>query len=101
MSDKDFDFSDEIDEANWKLLAPHHQRGALFIISDKLELENVAQAMGRDEVTLVEQWLAQNDLRKPLDDEVQQWESGSESKDFLFIIIQPYVIIQLKPQVLQ
>ena len=100
MSD-DFDFSNEIDEANWKLIAPHHERGAVFIASDQLDLENVAKVMGRDEVSTVEHWLASGELRKPAEEEVTLWESDSESKKFLFIIIQPYVIIQLKSKILQ
>ena len=100
MTDE-FDFANEIEEASWELVAPHHERGAVFIADQKLDLSHVAGVMSRDEVETVEHWLKLGELRKPLEGEIQQWESDSKSKRFLFIIIQPYVIIQFKSEILQ
>ena len=33
MSDPDFDFSNEIQNASWQILEPHHRRGGLFSVS--------------------------------------------------------------------
>lgn len=101
MSDKDFDFSGEIDEANWKMLTTHHERGAVFIVSDRLDLADVAKVMSRDQVTVVEGWLESGDIRRPSESELTEWESDCEAKKFLFVIVQPYVIVQLKPKTLQ
>lgn len=96
MSDKDFDFSYEIEEANWKLIAPHHERKAVFIISSDLDLAMVAKVMAKDDVVRVEGWLKSGQLRHPTELEIQHWESQKEEKIFNFVIVQPYVIIQLR-----
>ena len=40
----------EIDDARWDILKPHHEREALFMINDELELPAVGYTMASDQV---------------------------------------------------
>jgi len=42
---EEFDFTNEIDKASWELLKPHHERGAVFVVANNLELAQVAKAL--------------------------------------------------------
>lgn len=94
MSDVEFDFSNEIQNASWQILEPHHRRGALFSISDNLDLATVAFAISKDKIDLVKIWLDNGDFKKVEDDHVKGFSMESEEEVAKFIIVQPYVIIQ-------
>lgn len=94
MSDVEFDFSNEIQKASWQILEPHHRRGGLFSISDKLDLATVAFAISKDKVDLVKIWLDNGDFKKVEDEHISGFSMESEEEIAKFIIVQPYVIIQ-------
>lgn len=86
----------EIDSASWDMLLDHHDRGAVFIISNKLELTKVGAALATDNTSLVSVWLGNKDLEKVSSDLALGFEKDLKSKIFNFLIVQPYVLIQKK-----
>ena len=94
MSDKDFDFSNEIDKASWELLRPHHARGAVFVVAANLDLAMVADAIAQDKVNLVKIWLDNGEFRKLEDEDIKGFKDNDHEDIVNFIIVQPYVLIQ-------
>lgn len=84
---------DEVDQASWEMLRDHHQRGAVFMV-EGVELVDVAAAIALDEVSRVKIWLDNGDLAKVEDDFADACEKNPKEKNFRFIIVQPYVLIQ-------
>lgn len=89
------EFKNEIDQADWSILKDHYKRGALFIISPKLKLEEVANALARDYSQIVKIWLDDKDLRIVDKAMAQSFEKNEFEKMAKFLIVQPYVIIEL------
>ena len=89
----------DIDKAKWELIAPHHERQSAFVISNELTLEAVGLAMARDESNYVREWIQQQKLLPPTEDQVHTWEE--DETEFNYLIVQPYVIFQLVPEDLQ
>lgn len=84
----------DVDEASWELLDQHHERGALFVIDNDLELPAVGFTMARDEVEYIRQWLADNKIYRPEEESIAIWKE-QETK-FNYLIVQPYVLVQVK-----
>ena len=93
--DLSFDFSSEVGKASWELLQPHFKRDALFIVDPKLEMATVAKSIAKDEVNLIKIWIDNGDLRRPTLEEDEQWSKEIKKDIANFLIIQPYVIMQL------
>lgn len=85
----------EIHKGNWELFAPHFARGALFMVAMDLDIKEVAQAMTRDDTALVAQWLESAQLARPNDEQVAEWAKRPQEDFAIFLIVQPYVLIQL------
>lgn len=88
-------FRSELEQADWNGLKAHHERGALFLVDGDLDLYEVACSIALDEVGAVKAWVQQELLRQPDHDEVKFWESDEYRKLGSFLILQPYVILQL------
>ena len=91
--------SADIDETTWENLQAHHERQALFCLSDNVELVAAAMAMARDEVNYIQKWLSESDMWKPTDEEIETWKE--DDVVFNFLILQPYVLIKIKKDGLQ
>ncbi|EQC51617.1 DUF2288 family protein [Bacteriovorax sp. DB6_IX] len=89
----------DIDETGWDLLEEHHKRDALFLLTSDLELAPVGMAMARDEVEYIRGWLNDGKMSRPTDELIKTW-LENEVK-FNYLIVQPYVLIQLKSEDLQ
>lgn len=89
------EFKSEIDQADWSLLEDHFKRGALFIIDEKLKLEEVANAFSKDYSQIVKIWLDEGSLKLVSDDEAKTFSEKKYEKIVNFLIVQPYVIVQL------
>ena len=85
----------EIDQADWSMLKVHHDNGALFVVSNKLNLVDVAAAVALDEVNLVKIWLENGDLRRLEDNHVKEFEKNQQVKIGDVVIVQPYVLMKL------
>ncbi|MFG1485942.1 DUF2288 family protein [Halobacteriovorax sp. RZ-2] len=86
--------ANDIDDAKWDLLKPHHEREALFMITDELELAAVGFTMARDEVEYIKKWLADEQMFRPTDEQIGTWEE--ENTEFQYLIVQPYVLVKIK-----
>jgi hypothetical protein len=93
----DFDFQNEIDDANWDMLEPHAKRGALFLVDADLKLDIVAKAVAEDKVEMVKLWLDSEKLKQADEKQQDDWSKDSTKMIFQFVIVQPYVLVQLKP----
>lgn len=85
----------EVDQADWDMLAQHHQQGTVFIVSGGVGLLDVAVAIAQDKTDFVKIWLDSGNLARPSDQEVSQFKKNRFEKMCDFIIIQPYVLICL------
>ena len=85
----------EIDTCSWSLLDAHYLKGTVFIIDNELDLVDVGTALANDNVERVKAWREGESLRSPGENEVTQWREDPQTKHFKFLIIQPFVIIQL------
>jgi hypothetical protein len=97
MSDeKDFfDFRNEIEKASWELLESHNTSGALFVVEPHLDLVTVANAMAKDRVNVIKIWLDNGEIRRVTEEEVSDWEKEPTKNFADFLIVQPYVLMQL------
>ncbi len=97
MSDLREKLQTEVDQCDWSMLRPHHNRGAVFLLEDPVSLLDAAVAVATDDAEKVKKWQQNNIIRQPNNDETESWEKNDLRKFADFIIIQPYVLIKLKP----
>lgn len=93
--DDSFDFRGEVQEADWELLKPHHDRQSVFVLKAGYDLAQVGDQMAKDDVDAIKDLLNSGDLYRPTDDEIGKWEQDPHKKIAKFLIVSPYVIIQL------
>jgi hypothetical protein len=85
--------SEDIDESDWSMLEAHHERKAVFIVADELDVIEVAIAMAKDNVEDVKTWMADQSLASPTEEQIASWGSDLQQR-FIFLIIQPYVLVK-------
>ncbi|MBG59939.1 MAG: hypothetical protein CMJ16_05715 [Peredibacter sp.] len=85
---------EEVDQASWAMLEDHYKRGAVFLVN-KVELEEVGVALATDDTQKVKLMLDNEELVKVDEPHQKEWEKTANEKNFKFLIIQPYVLIQL------
>ena len=89
-------FGAELCGAEWKLLEPHFKRDALFVVESNLNLVEVAVDIAEDNVSKIKEALDSGQLRKPTEDEIEDWKSKPDDILGDFLIVSPYVIMQKK-----
>jgi hypothetical protein len=83
----------QIQRVDWKPLAPHAKRGGLLVVNPGLDLAEVAYAVAGDDRRRVETWLQARELGRATAEQIESW--GEETEEcFLFVIVQPYVLVQ-------
>ena len=82
----------EVDRVSWRPLAPHHERGVLWLLAMDLDLVEVGMAVAEDRVSDVSAWIQTGQLRRPTDGEVQAWFDDPVAQHFAFLIVQPFVL---------
>lgn len=87
--------SDEIETAEWEWLKPHYQRDSIIIVDEDLDLIEVAACIGSNDLKRVADWMKLGRVRKPTLEQIETWTSAPTTP-FLFVIVQPWVIIQPK-----
>ncbi|MBT3980307.1 MAG: DUF2288 family protein [Bacteriovoracaceae bacterium] len=96
MSEKEnLDFTDQIEQADWAMLKPHVRRDALVVVSKDLELKEVALSVAKDESDKVKYWLECGLIYKPTEENVALWDQNKHQKMANFLIVSPFVLIQL------
>jgi hypothetical protein len=93
MSDIQTQLANEMAEIAWSDLKPHAQRDAIILVNEKLDLIKVGEAIASDDTLLVQHWISEQLIRKPLVEELGNWNSHPE-KQFTTIIVQPFVLIK-------
>ena len=90
-----FKLASEIDHCDWSMLKPHHQRGALWLVKGP-NLLDVAMAMAQDQVEQIKQWRDNHLIAPPTKAEIAEWEKGPYKKLGVFLIVSPYVVVQIQ-----
>lgn len=80
----------------WHWLRPHHQRDALWVVENNLNLETVGAALAHDDAAAVRGWLADGSLCKPSKEQLDRWESDP-LHPLAMLIVQPFVLVQDVP----
>lgn len=86
-------FEKDLAEVNWKDMRIHLQRDVIILVSDLLDLLDVATAVAEDNKDQVSLWIAAGKLTKPTKEQIDQWENQLE-KPFKMLIAQPYILAQ-------
>lgn len=89
----DKDFRHQVLRGLWQDLKDHLERGAIIVVAPDLDLADVADGVNKDRVAIVQDWIVQNQIAKPTASQVSTW-NEMPTKEFSFIIAQPYVLIQ-------
>lgn len=84
-----------LDEAEWAWLKPHFERDAVILVDQTLSVLQVAVALEKDSSSEVQQWIQRGLLKKPTLEQAQEWERNSSAR-FLSVVVQPYVLIQIR-----
>lgn len=82
---------EELGVASWRMLQPHHKRGALLLLASDLDMVEVAVAIAQDQVPAIQAWLSSGHLGRPSAEHITLWDQAGAS--FHFLIVQPYVLI--------
>ena len=82
----------EVDRVSWRPLAPHHERGHLWLLSDGLDLVEVGMSVALDRVQEVSGWIQSGAIRRPEAQEVKAWDEDPVAQHFEFLIVQPFVL---------
>lgn len=85
----------EKDVANisWKDLQPHARRDAVIIVTQNLELSEVAVAIAEDNTVSVKDWIGNSAIAKPTAEQLTDWNQQPE-KQFTALIVQPFVVVK-------
>ena len=98
MNDSDTDtelrakLQGETDSVSWDELKPHYDRGAIVVVSNDLDLLDVATAMANDHKTAFERWIAQDKLGRVSDAQAERW--PKEQPRFRTVVVAPWVLVQ-------
>ncbi len=83
----------EIMNGLWIDLKDHAERNAIFLVSQDLDLLDVAESVASDNVEIVSEWVRSGQLVRPTPAQTSTWEKES-GKAFRFLILQPHILIQ-------
>ncbi len=88
---------EEVQAVDAATLVPHHRRGALLILAQRVDLVDTAVAIGADNADLVGKLIDQGMLSRPSLGQIADWCVDLELR-FQFVIVQPYVLAQVLPR---
>lgn len=87
------ELAEMMDEIEWNYLIPHAKRNAVVIVTPGLDLLDVGVAIASDNVTSVQRWIGEQLIYKPSDEQLHRW-NQNPTKQFMALIVQPYVLVQ-------
>lgn len=82
----------EIMNGYWSDLREHAERNAIFVVGADLDLLEVGVAIASDNAASVTGWITNGQLARPTMEQIKGWSETSQ-KTFLFLILQPHVLI--------
>ncbi len=83
----------QIDQAEWKWLKPHNERGSLIIVDTMLELHQVGERLAADDMATIQGWLASRLVSKPDKEQLEAWDANP-TKKFEMLVVSPFVLIK-------
>ena len=83
----------ELLPSEWKMLAMHYRRDALFIVDASVTLLDAAVAVAEDDRERVSRWIDEGQIARPTPEQARAWEA-EEGPRFLSVIVQPFVLAQ-------
>ncbi len=83
----------ELMPSEWKMLAMHYRRDALFVVTRELSLLEAAVAIAEDDAERVRAWIEAGHIARPTAKQAAAWENEPGSQ-FVSAIVQPYVLAQ-------
>jgi hypothetical protein len=94
MADRREELTQTLDQASWEWLSPHADRDAIIVVAPQLDLVAVGLALVEDQARTVQHWIDEQLLMKPSPEQKIQW-AAARDQQFMALIVQPYVLIQL------
>jgi hypothetical protein len=85
--------NDSLGQAPWSLIEPHAQRDVVIVVSPRLSLAEVAEAVAQDDQARVAAWIRAGEVGKPSAPQLQAWRS-EPARLFNSVVVQPYVLVQ-------
>ncbi|MFC3195475.1 DUF2288 family protein [Marinicella sediminis] len=73
-------------------LQKHFAKGILIEVSSDLNLIDVAMAMHRDDVSVIEQWMNNQQLVRAHDEHASKWHA--EQTRLMAVTVAPWVLVQ-------
>ncbi len=83
-----------VDVARWEWLRPHLDRGGLVVVSPELDLTAAGFSIAGDDSAAVGSWIARGMIAKPSATQIFDWDADPDTP-FRYVIVAPYVLIQL------
>jgi len=83
---------DEVGTVSWSWLRVHEKHGVLFLVTEELDLAEVAVEVAEDRVAQIKIWLESEHLARPTPNQVAEWEANGGL--FSGIIVKPYVFFK-------
>lgn len=82
----------ETGRIGWDELAPHFARGVVVRVASGLDLIEVAVAFAENRHDTVQQWLADEQVRRADDSDAEHWTAAAQS--FWAVVVAPWVLVQ-------
>ncbi len=82
-------------ELKWQELEPHFARGVVRIVSNDLNLIDVAIDIVQNNIDIISEKLSTNNLSEPNDSQATLWHK--DNAGFLCVVVAPFVLIQELP----
>ncbi|MDX1977194.1 MAG: DUF2288 domain-containing protein [Pseudanabaenaceae cyanobacterium bins.68] len=83
---------DLVDLAEWGWLSDLAKRGKVILLSPNLDLVEVGLALAEDDISQVQQWLADRWIYQPTLEQIDAWDNQASSPKFNSLIVQPFVL---------
>ncbi|HYD81992.1 MAG TPA: DUF2288 domain-containing protein [Paucimonas sp.] len=80
----------------WTELLRHYAGGNVIVVSDGLDLIEVAARMANDDKDMVAQWLAGGGIAKVNDDQAKAWLEADLS--LWAVVVKPWVLVQQRKE---
>lgn len=85
--------AENLDEARWEWLIPHHEREVVVVVNEELDLLDVGEAIASDNTSSVQHWINEQLIYKPSVQQVSVW-NNNRGKRFNALIVDPFVLVQ-------
>ncbi|WP_413163643.1 DUF2288 domain-containing protein [Capilliphycus salinus ALCB114379] len=93
MADLREKLAENLDEARWEWLIPHHEREMVVVVNEELDLLDVGEAIANDNASSVQHWINQQLIYKPSVQQVSVW-NNNRGQRFNALIVDPFVLVQ-------